>query len=210
MFAFWVNSCFNLIQFWHVICQNKTKVYFVPSELDFIWHNLQNTISNALATAKAQQAPIIMWQSPLSSVMEGKTKAKTFWYWVQIKAFTMLSNQHDCQLQIAAAVVYQRNHEHQFWFAIGQIWVSLITQLVRLASHLAVNHMHLAPVMKWKLIRLETWNAFAERLANNLTKYISIRMRLNSWNYFKEASIFINAEFRVGHWKCPFSTCLKS
>ncbi len=107
MFAFWVNYSFNVIQFCNVICQDKkiNKKYFVPSGLDFICHLLQNTISNALATAKAQQAPTIMWQSLLSSVIEGKQKQKHFWYGIQIKAFTILSNQHYCQLRIATAVV---------------------------------------------------------------------------------------------------------
>lgn len=158
-----------------------------------------NTISNALAIAKLQQ-PTIMQQSRLSGVTEGKTKAKTFWHWIQIKA----SNQHSCQ------GLSWWSDEHQWWFAIGQISFSLISQLVRLASHLAANHMHLVPVMKWKLKILETWNAFAECFANNPKKYVSFQSRLNSWYYFKEASIFINAELGVGHWKCPFSTCLKS
>lgn len=104
MFAFWVNYSFNVLQFCDAICQDTKKI-IVPSGLDFIWNFLQNTISNALATAKAQQAPNITWQSRPSSVIEGKTKAKTCWYWIQIKAFKMLSNQHDCQLQIATHVV---------------------------------------------------------------------------------------------------------
>ncbi len=72
MFAFWVNYSFNVLQFCDVICQDTKTI--VPSGLDFIWNFLRNTISNALATAKAQQAPNITWQSRPSSVIEGKTK----------------------------------------------------------------------------------------------------------------------------------------